>query len=79
MAKGPGKPGPDANEGVCDMTYYYGLNKGDNEYQAASSTASTTSKDIEIVVNNTNVTDRQSLKVALENLMNFILRQNYPL
>ena len=59
------------------MAYYYGINKGDGEYSAAVST-STTSKDVEIVVNQTNVTDRQALKVALENLINFILRQNYP-
>ena len=61
------------------MTYYYGINKGDNEYAAVSSTSSTTSKDVEIVVNNTNVTDRQALLVALTNLYNFILRSQYPL
>lgn len=61
------------------MTYYYGINKGDNEYQAASSTSATTSKDVEIVVNNTNVTDRQALLSALTSLYNFILRQQYPL
>lgn len=61
------------------MTYYYGINKGDNEYQAASSTSSTTSKDVEIVVNNTNVTSRQELLTALTSLYNFILRNQYPL
>lgn len=61
------------------MAYYYGLNKGDNEYQAASSTSASTSKDVEIVVNNTNVTDRQALLVAIGNLYNFILRNQYPL
>lgn len=61
------------------MTIYYGLNKGDNEYQAASSTSSTTSKDVEIVVNDTNVTTRQEMLVALQNLYNFILRSNWPL
>ena len=61
------------------MTYYYGINKGDGEYSAASSTSSTTSKDVEIVVNNTNVTDRATLITALERLENFILRQNFPL
>ena len=59
------------------MAYYYGINKGQNEYTAVVGT-STNSTDVEIVVNATNVTDRQALKVALENLMNFILRQNYP-
>lgn len=61
------------------MTYYYGINKGDNEYAAASSTSATTSKDVEIVVNNTNVTDRQALLAALTNLYNFILRSQFPL
>lgn len=61
------------------MTYYYGINKGDNEYAAVSSTSSTTSKDVEIVVNNTNVTDRQALLAAMTNLYNFILRSQFPL
>jgi NACalpha-BTF3-like transcription factor len=59
------------------MAYYYGINKGDNEYQAAVA-GSTTSKDIEIVINQTNVTDKQALKVALENLINVVIRTNYP-
>lgn len=59
------------------MAYYYGINKGANEYTAVVGT-STNSTDVEIVVNSTNVTDRQSLKVALENLLNFIIRSNWP-
>lgn len=61
------------------MTYYYGVNNGDNEYAATSSTTSTTSKDVEIVVNNTNITSRQDLLIAVEKLVNFILRQQFPL
>lgn len=61
------------------MTYYYGVNNGDNEYAATSSTSSTTSKDVEIVVNNTNITSRQDLLLAVEKLVNFILRQQFPL
>lgn len=61
------------------MTYYYGVNNGDNEYAAASSTSASTSKDVEIVVNNTNITSRQDLLVAVEKLVNFILRQQFPL
>ena len=61
------------------MTYYYGINDGDNEYAAASSTSATTSKDVEIVVNNTNITTRQELINAILNLQNFILRSNWPL
>jgi hypothetical protein len=60
------------------MTIYYGINEGDNEYEAAVSTSSTTSKEVEIVVDDTAVTDRATLLIALENLRNFILRQNYP-
>ena len=61
------------------MANYYGINKGDNEYAAASSTSATTSKDVEIVVNTTNVTTRQELLNSLVNLQNFILRSNWPL
>lgn len=61
------------------MTYYYGINEGDGEYSAASSTSASTSKDVEIVVNNTNVTDRATLITSLDRLKNFILRQNFPL
>lgn len=61
------------------MPYYYGVNKGENEYQAATSTSATTSKDVEIVVNNTNVTDREAVLNALEKLVNVILKNNYPL
>lgn len=59
------------------MAYYYGINKGDGEFQAAVS-GSTTSKDIEIVINQSNVTDKQALKVALENLINVVVKTNYP-
>lgn len=61
------------------MTYYYGINKGDNEYAAATSTSASTSKEIEVVVNNTNVTDKQAVIVALEQLINVVLKNNYPL
>lgn len=61
------------------MPYYFGINDGDNEYQAASSTSATTGKDVEIVVNNTNIQTRQELLAALTNLYNFILRSNWPL
>ena len=61
------------------MTYYIGINKGHGEYSAAHSTSATTSKDVEVVVNNTNVTDRAALVLALNRLKNYILRQNFPL
>jgi hypothetical protein len=58
---------------------YYGINLGDNEYAAASSTSGTTSKDVEIVVNATNVTTKNDILLSLEKLVNFILRSNNPL
>lgn len=57
---------------------FYGVNVGDNEYQAASG-ASTTSKDVEVNVNTTNVTSREAVLNALEKLRNFILRSSWPL
>ena len=59
------------------MAYYYGVNAGDSEFASAVS-ASTTSKDVEIVVNQTNVTSKEQLLLALENLMNFIIKNGYP-
>jgi hypothetical protein len=58
---------------------YYGVNVADNEYQAASSTSGTTSKDVEIVVNASNVTSREALLLSIEKLWNFILRSSNPL
>jgi hypothetical protein len=58
---------------------YYGINQGDNEYAAASSTSSSTSKDVEIVVNTSNVPSREDVFLAIEKLGNFIQRSNWPL
>lgn len=59
------------------MAYYYSINKGKNRDTAVVAT-STNSTDVEIVVNQANVTDRTALKVALENLLDFIVSQPYP-
>ena len=59
------------------MAYYFGINRGDSKDKALVS-GSTTSKDIEIVVNQTNVTDKQALKVGLESLIDFVTTQLYP-
>lgn len=61
------------------MTSYIGINKGQNEYEAVHSTSATNTTDVEIVVNDTNVTSRHDLLVALKNLRNYILRQQFPL
>lgn len=59
------------------MAYYYGVNAGDSAHAAAVS-SSTTSKDVEIVVNQTNVTSKQQLILALENLLIFVVENGYP-
>lgn len=56
--------------------YYYGINKGLNEYTATVGT-STQSTTIEVRVNDT-VTTRQEVINALRSLENFLTRQNYP-
>lgn len=59
------------------MAYFFGINKGATEYQC--SVASTTqTKDVEIQVNASNVTDRQSLITSLQKLMNQIIRSPWP-
>ena len=58
-------------------TIFYGINNGQNEYDAVVA-AVTTAKDVEIVVNSTaNIPSREELLLAVEKLENFILRQNY--
>lgn len=55
-------------------TYFFGINNGDNEYAVVAS-ATTTSKDIEVVINTTaNVPSTQELLVALEKLENAVIR-----
>jgi len=56
--------------------YFYGVNKGDNEYQCTVAT-STQSKDVEIQVNGTNVTDKEAVLTALEKLQNWITRNPF--
>jgi hypothetical protein len=58
------------------MAQYFGINVGQNEYQATTSTT-TTGADVEVVVNNptTDVPSVEDLLLALEKLENFILRQ----
>lgn len=56
------------------MAYYFGINVGDNEYQAVGQGTDPT-KDIEIVIpTEANVPSVTDLLVALDNLQNFILR-----
>jgi hypothetical protein len=64
------------------MPYYFGLNVGEYEYprtdggtNGAQAGSSTTSKDIEVVINtNANVPSVEDLLLTIEKLEDFILR-----
>lgn len=61
------------------MPYYFGINTGQNEYTPPAQGATTTSRDVEIVINtNANVPSVQDLINSLRQLENFILRQSKP-
>lgn len=61
------------------MAYFFGINTGENEYTPPAQGASTTSKDVEVVINtNANVPSLQDLINSLRQLENFILRQGKP-
>ena len=61
------------------MAYYFGINTGESEYTPPAQGATTTSRDVEVVINtNANVPSTQDLITALRNLENFILRQAKP-
>ena len=56
------------------MAWYFGINNGADEYSVTNQ-ATTTSKDVEVVITtNANVPSTQELIVALEKLMNAVLR-----
>lgn len=57
--------------------YYYGINRGQNEYAAVFNT-STNSTDVEIFVNGANVPSREETLLALKNLEQFLMRQPFP-
>lgn len=56
------------------MAWYFGVNNGSDEYTVTNQ-ATTTSKDVEIVINtNANVPSVEELLLAIEKLENAILR-----
>jgi hypothetical protein len=58
------------------MAYFFGLNTGQNEYTPPAQGATTTSRDVEIVINtNANVPSIQDLVNTIRHLENYILRQ----
>lgn len=56
--------------------YYYGINKGQVLKDVAVNT-STNSTDIELFVNGTNVTDRESVVIALQFLLDKVIQSNW--
>jgi hypothetical protein len=55
-------------------SYYFGINVGDNEYEAAGQATDPT-KEVEIVIpDTTKVATVEQLLIAIENLRNVILR-----
>lgn len=57
--------------------YYFGVNRGENLDKVVIGT-STTGKDIELVVDNTNVPDKLSVSLALEQLEGVVGAGNWP-
>lgn len=55
---------------------YYGINAGKNADTAVVA-SSTNSTDVEIRYDTTNVTSREQLLIAIDNLKNFILQQTF--
>jgi len=58
-------------------TVYYGVNRGGHDENVVIAT-STTSKNVELVVNEGVVLSRQELFEALQAIKNQITKQNYP-
>jgi len=57
--------------------YYFGIGKGKNSDTAVVNT-STNSTDIEVFVNGANVTDKQTVKNGLRNLIDYLTKLGWP-
>lgn len=56
------------------MAYYFGINNGAGDMGDVTANTSTTSKDVEIVINtNANVPSVQELLAAIEKIENYII------
>ena len=57
--------------------YFFGVNKGQDDFDVT--VASTTqSKDVELNILSTNITDKESVVLALEHIMNQVIRSGFP-
>lgn len=59
------------------MAYFYGVNKGQGDFDVTVA-SSTQTKDVEVQINQANVTDKQSVILALEHILNQVIRSPYP-
>jgi hypothetical protein len=60
-------------------TRYYGVDPGTGVQRAAvTEAASTTSKGVELVVDNSKATSREQVLLALKQLESYILNANWP-
>ena len=56
------------------MAYYFGINVGAGIVDGVTENSSTTSKDVEVVINtNANVPDREALAICVQALMDYIM------
>ena len=56
------------------MAYFFGINNGAGAMGAVTEQATTTSKDVEVVVNtNANVPSKEELLLALQKLIDYII------
>ena len=54
-------------------TYFFGINNGDGAQGSITEAATTTSKDVEVVLNTTaNVPSKQEVMLAVQKLMDYI-------
>jgi len=59
-------------------TLWIGINRDQEDWQAATSTSATTGREIELVVNVTNVTKRDDVIIALDAIRDEILTGVWP-
>lgn len=56
------------------MAYYFGINVGGGVTDGVTENSSTTSKDVELVINtNANVPNREQLALAAQALMDYVM------
>jgi hypothetical protein len=57
--------------------YFFGVNKGQGDFDVTVA-SSTQSKDVELNILSTNITDKASVLLALEHITNQVIRSGFP-